>query len=29
MTIEFLAPFYLWVKSFHLMAVMAWMAGLF
>ena len=29
MTIELLAPFYLWVKSFHLMAVMAWMAGLF
>ncbi len=29
MTIDALAPFYLWVKSFHLMAVMAWMAGLF
>jgi putative membrane protein len=29
MTIELLAPLYLWVKSFHLMAVMAWMAGLF
>jgi putative membrane protein len=27
--LEFLAPAYLWVKSFHLMAVMAWMAGLF
>ena len=26
---DFLAPAYLWVKSFHLMAVMAWMAGLF
>lgn len=29
MTIEALAPFYLWTKAFHLMAVMAWMAGLF
>ena len=29
MVIEALSPFYLWVKSFHLMAVMAWMAGLF
>ena len=29
MTIELLSPLYLWVKSFHLMAVMAWMAGLF
>ncbi|MDB5412714.1 MAG: protoporphyrinogen oxidase HemJ [Rubritepida sp.] len=29
MTLDFLAPAYLWVKSFHLMAVMAWMAGLF
>jgi GDP-4-dehydro-6-deoxy-D-mannose reductase len=29
MTIDALAPAYLWVKSFHLMAVMAWMAGLF
>ena len=27
--IEALTPFYLWTKSFHLMAVMAWMAGLF
>jgi protoporphyrinogen IX oxidase len=27
--VDFLAPAYLWVKSFHLMAVMAWMAGLF
>lgn len=26
---DFLAPAYPWVKSFHLMAVMAWMAGLF
>lgn len=29
MTIDAFAPAYLWVKSFHLMAVMAWMAGLF
>ena len=29
MTIEALSPFYLWIKSIHLMAVMAWMAGLF
>ena len=29
MTIDALAPAYLWVKAFHLMAVMAWMAGLF
>ena len=29
MTFDVLAPAYLWVKSFHLMAVMAWMAGLF
>ena len=29
MTIEALAPFYLWMKAIHLMAVMAWMAGLF
>ena len=29
MQIEALAPFYLWVKAVHLMAVMAWMAGLF
>ena len=27
MTIEALAPAYLWVKSLHLMAVMAWMAS--
>lgn len=26
---DFLAPAYPWVKAFHLMAVMAWMAGLF
>lgn len=29
MVVEALAPFYLWTKSFHLIAVMAWMAGLF
>lgn len=29
MVIEALAPAYLWMKSVHLMAVMAWMAGLF
>jgi putative membrane protein len=29
MTIAALAPFYLWVKSFHVIAVIAWMAGLF
>lgn len=29
MTIDALAPFYLWTKSLHLLAVFAWMAGLF
>lgn len=29
MHIEALAPWYLWIKAVHLMAVMAWMAGLF
>lgn len=29
MTIGALAPFYLWTKSLHLIAVFAWMAGLF
>ena len=29
MIIEALAPFYLWTKAFHLIAVIAWMAGLF
>ena len=29
MTIEALAPFYPWTKSLHLIAVFAWMAGLF
>lgn len=27
--IEFLSTYYLWIKSFHVMAVVAWMAGLF
>ncbi|MEM8787030.1 MAG: protoporphyrinogen oxidase HemJ [Pseudomonadota bacterium] len=26
---DFLIPFYPWVKAFHIMAVIAWMAGLF
>jgi putative membrane protein len=29
MTLDFLAPFYPWTKSLHLIAVFAWMAGLF
>jgi putative membrane protein len=29
MTIDFLAPAYPWVKALHLIAVIAWMAGLF
>ncbi len=29
MTLDFLAPFYLWTKSFHLISVIAWMAGIF
>ena len=29
MTIEALAPWYLWTKSAHLLSVFAWMAGLF
>jgi putative membrane protein len=28
-TIDALAPFYLWTKALHLIAVIAWMAGLF
>lgn len=28
-TLEALAPWYLWTKSFHLIGVVAWMAGLF
>lgn len=27
MTIAFLAPFYLWIKSFHVIADIAWMVG--
>jgi putative membrane protein len=27
MTIDALAPFYLWTKSFHVISVIAWMAG--
>jgi putative membrane protein len=26
--LEFLNPFYLWIKAFHIMAVIAWMAGM-
>ncbi len=26
---DFLSDWYLWIKSFHIMAVLAWMAGLF
>ncbi len=29
MTIDALAPFYLWTKSLHLISVFAWMAGMF
>ncbi len=29
MTFDFLVPFYLWTKSFHLISVIAWMAGIF
>jgi putative membrane protein len=29
MTLGFLAPFYPWTKALHLIAVIAWMAGLF
>ena len=29
MTIQALAPFFLYVKSFHVISVIAWMAGLF
>jgi putative membrane protein len=29
MTLDFLAPFYVWTKSLHLISVFAWMAGLF
>lgn len=29
MTISALAPFYPWIKSFHVIAMVAWMAGMF
>ena len=29
MTLSFLAPLYLWTKSFHVISMVAWMAGLF
>ncbi len=29
MTIALLAPFYHWIKAFHVMSVIAWMAGMF
>ncbi len=29
MTLDILAPWYLWTKSLHLLSVFAWMAGLF
>jgi protoporphyrinogen IX oxidase len=29
MTIGFLAPFYAWTKAFHIIAMVAWMAGMF
>ena len=29
MTLDFLGPFYLWTKSFHVISVIAWMAGIF
>lgn len=29
MTLDFLGPFYLWTKSFHIISVIAWMAGIF
>lgn len=29
MTIAALAPFYLWTKAFHIVAMVAWMSGLF
>lgn len=29
MTIDALSPFYLWTKSFHVISMVAWMAGLF
>ena len=29
MTIDFLAPAYLWIKALHVISVIAWMAGMF
>jgi putative membrane protein len=29
MTLDFLAPFYLWIKALHVISVIAWMAGMF
>ncbi len=29
MTMDFLSPAYVWIKSLHLISVIAWMAGLF
>ncbi|HVZ09365.1 protoporphyrinogen oxidase HemJ [Rhodopila sp.] len=29
MTIAALAPFYLWIKAFHVISVISWMAGIF
>jgi putative membrane protein len=29
MTIGFLAPLYPWMKTFHIVSMVAWMAGLF
>ncbi|HVB66955.1 MAG TPA: protoporphyrinogen oxidase HemJ [Acetobacteraceae bacterium] len=29
MTIPALAPFYLWIKAFHVISVIAWMSGMF
>lgn len=29
MTLEFLAPLYLWIKAFHVISMVAWMAGMF
>jgi putative membrane protein len=29
MTIPFLAPYYPWVKAFHVISMVAWMAGMF
>ena len=26
--LDVLSPYYLWIKAFHIVAVMAWMAGM-